>query len=114
VAEIFSPRRPRTELWRSTFQGRGAPRAARTLYRALALQYWITYPLALLGAVFLYRERRDTGGLLPLIGSFALVHALVSHGNLRFGAPLYPLLAILAGHALTRLTARGHPAPATR
>jgi hypothetical protein len=28
--------------------------------------------------------------------SFALLHALVSNGNLRFAAPLYPLFAVLA------------------
>jgi hypothetical protein len=104
VAEIFSPRRPRTELWRSTFPGRGLARGARQLYRTLALQYWITYPLAIAGAVLSLRARPEARGLLALIGSFALVHALVSHGNLRFAAPLYPLLAILAGHALDRLT----------
>jgi hypothetical protein len=96
VVELFSPRRPRAELWRTTFRGPEGSELVNRLYRGLALQYWVTYPLALIGTAVLVARRHSSGGLFPLIVSFALLHALVSNGNLRFSAPLYPLFAVLA------------------
>jgi hypothetical protein len=71
----------------------------------MASQYLVTYPLALVGTAVLVRRGSASGGLRSLIGSFALVHALVSNGNLRFAAPLYPLVCVLAGCAIAALVA---------
>jgi len=100
VVELFSPVRPRADLWRRGFEGPGSARLVTWLYRGLALQYLVTYPLALVGTALLLRRGQPTGGLWPLIASFALIHALVSNGNLRFAAPLYPLFCVLAGYGV--------------
>ncbi|HLE43674.1 MAG TPA: hypothetical protein VJB36_06645 [Methylomirabilota bacterium] len=107
VVEVFSPRRPRTHLWSRAFEGPGGSRLVTRLYRGLALQYLVTYPLALVGTAVLVRRGCFFGGLWSLIGSFALVHALVSNGNLRFAAPLYPLVCVLAGCGIAGLVAGG-------
>jgi hypothetical protein len=103
AGELYSPRRPRDEL-RSVDMTPDRGLADR-VYGLLGLQYWLTYPLALAGGLLLWRDRRGAGGLGALLGVFTVLHALVSRGNLRFAAPLYPLLAILGGYALARLAA---------
>jgi hypothetical protein len=63
----------------------------------------MTYPLAVAGALLLLRERRPLRGVWAILGSYVLGHAVVSDGNFRLAAPLYPLLCLFAGHALARL-----------
>ena len=78
------------------------------MYGALLFQYYLTYPLALAGAILLARERRP---LRRRVGASwratSLAHAVVSDGNFRLAAPLYPLLCLFAGHAIARLGSRG-------
>jgi hypothetical protein len=83
----------------------GSPGAYRA-YRALLFQYYVTYPLALAGALLLARERRPLRGVWAILVSYVLIHALVSDGNFRLAAPLYPLLCLFAGHAIARLGTR--------
>ena len=48
-----------------------------------------------------------SAGVWAILGSYVLLHALVSDGNFRLAAPLYPLLCLFAGHAIAQLGARG-------
>ena len=107
--DLFSLGRPwevRHLLATRTFGSPDGSPGAQRLYRALLFQYYVTYPLALAGAVLLLRERRPLGGVWAILGSFVLAHALVSDGNFRLAAPLYPLLCLFAGHGIARLGAR--------
>jgi hypothetical protein len=109
VLDLFSLGRPwevRHLLATRAFASPDGSPGAQRLYRALLLQYYVTYPLALAGAVLLLRERRPLGGVWAILGSFVLAHALVSDGNFRLAAPLYPLFCLFAGHGIARLGAR--------
>ncbi|MEM7588443.1 MAG: hypothetical protein AAF560_33955 [Acidobacteriota bacterium] len=81
-----------------TFAGPEGSPLAEAVYQALYAQYRVTYPLAALGLVVL-AARRQLGGLGVVLIAFAAVHALVSDGNIRFAAPLYPIFCLLAGFA---------------
>jgi hypothetical protein len=101
--DLFSLGRPwevRALLAPRTF---AASTGARRAYGLLLLQYYMTYPLAVAGALLLLRERRPLRGVWAILGSYVLGHAVVSDGNFRLAAPLYPLLCLFAGHALARL-----------
>jgi hypothetical protein len=106
--DLFSLGRPwevRALLATRTFAAATGPRRA---YGLLLLQYYVTYPLALAGALLLLREGRPLRGVWAILGSYVLAHAVVSDGNFRLAAPLYPLLCLFAGHALAWLgTQRG-------
>ena len=81
---------------------------AHLAYGWLLFQYYLTYPLALAGALLLARERRPLYGVWAILGIYVLAHAVVSDGNFRLAAPLYPLLCLFAGHTLAWLgAARG-------
>jgi hypothetical protein len=41
-----------------------------------------------------------------ILSSYVLAHAVVSDGNFRLAAPLYPLLCLFAGHATAWVGAR--------
>ena len=84
----------------------GSPGAHR-VYGALLFQYYLTYPLALAGAILLARERRPLRGVWAILVSYVLAHAVVSDGNFRLAAPLYPLFCLFAGHAIAWIGARG-------
>jgi hypothetical protein len=101
LAEVLTPRRSRGVVERYAGGALLTP-----LYRGLALQYFVTYPLALGGLVVLARRGQPVGTGAGLLASFVLLHALVSNGSLRFAAPLYPLLCLPAGWALVHLAGR--------
>ncbi|GAG00980.1 unnamed protein product, partial [marine sediment metagenome] len=60
-------------------------------------KYYATYILAACGAVLLALRRRGLAGLWSLMLFYVVIHALVSRGDIRLVAPLYPLMCILAG-----------------
>lgn len=66
-------------------------------YRAAYAQYTVTYVLAAAGALALLLQRRDLRGLWEVMLLYVVVHALLSRGDIRLAAPLYPLLCLLAG-----------------
>jgi hypothetical protein len=106
---LFSLGRPwevRALLATRTFAPPDGSPIVHWVYNALLFQYYATYPLALVGAVLLARERRRLQGVWAIVASYALTHALVSHGNFRLAAPLYHLLCLFAGHAIARLGAQ--------
>jgi hypothetical protein len=110
---LFSLGRPwevRALLARRTFAAPDGSPGAHLAYGALFLQYYLTYPLALAGALLLARELRPLHGVWAILGSFVLIHAVVSDGNFRLAAPLYPLLCLFGGHALAWLGAQLLPA----
>lgn len=81
--------------WRTTFTGQ-----IRKLYRMLYYQYYLIYALALVGFLLcLFRRSLPTDFVLVCL-SFVVMHGLVSPGNMRFVAPLYPLMLIFVGFAL--------------
>ena len=109
AVELLSLSRPweiRALLARRTFTSSDGSLAAHYAYNALLFQYYATYPLALLGAIFLARERRRLNGVWAIIGTYALTHALVSDGNFRLAAPLYQFLCLFAGHAIVWIGVR--------
>jgi hypothetical protein len=106
--ELFSLGRPwevRALLSTRTFASPGTSVWAQRVYTVLLVQYYVTYPLALAGAILLVRARRPLHGVWTIVASFVLTHALVSYGNFRLAAPLYPLLCLFAGHGIARLGA---------
>jgi hypothetical protein len=108
VVDLFSLGRPwevRALLAPRTFAPPAGSAVAHGVYGALLFQYYLTYPLALGGAILLARERRPLRGVFMLVASYALAHGVVSDGNFRLAAPLYPLLCLFAGHAIARLLA---------
>ena len=113
AVDLFSLGRPwevRALLATRTFASppsSGEPSAAGLLYGALLFQYYLTYPLALAGAVLLARARRPLSGVWTILGGYVLLHAVVSDGNFRLAAPLYPVFCLFAGHAAARLLGRG-------
>ena len=106
VVDLFSLGRPwevRALLATRTFAPPAGSALAHRVYGALLFQYYLTYPLALAGAILLARERRPLRGVWAILASYALLHAVVSDGNFRLAAPLYPLLCLFAGHAIAWL-----------
>lgn len=89
-----------TELLQElTFAGANGSPAVEVLYRALYGQYFFVYPLALFGLALLARAGRP-GRIAWSLAAFAALHAAVSDSNIRFAAPLYPLLCLLASVGL--------------
>lgn len=106
---LFSLGRPwevRALLATRTFADPDGFPAAHYVYNLLLFQYYVTYPLALAGALLLLHARRRLRGLWGLVASYALIHALVSPGNFRLAAPLYVVLCLFAGHAIAELGVR--------
>jgi hypothetical protein len=109
VVDLFSLGRPwevRALLATRTFAPPAGSGLAQGVYGALLFQYYLTYPLALAGAVLLAREGRPLHGAGTILITYVLAHALVSDGNFRLAAPLYPLVCLFAGHGIARLLAR--------
>ncbi len=91
-----------------TFSGpEGSPLISK-VYRVLYAQYYVVYPLALFGFLGLL-IRRKLGLLGWSLVAFAIVHAVVSDGNIRFAAPLYPILCLLASTGTFRSFRRANP-----
>ena len=116
AVDLFSLGRPwevRALLASRTFAPPAGSALAHRVYGALLFQYYLTYPLALAGAILLARERRPLGGVWTILASYVLVHAVVSDGNFRLAAPLYPLFCLFAGQAVTWILAprRSRPGP---
>jgi hypothetical protein len=107
--DLFSLGRPwevRSLLASRTFADADRSPGAHGAYGALLFQYYLTYPLALAGALLLARERQSLRGVWAILSSYVLAHAVVSDGNFRLAAPLYPLLCLFAGHAIAWVGAR--------
>ncbi|MBU0718533.1 MAG: hypothetical protein KJ749_09820, partial [Planctomycetes bacterium] len=66
------------------------------LYHTMFWQYYVTYILAACGAGILVLRRRELAGLWTLMICYVLIHAMVSRGDMRLAAPLYPLMCLLA------------------
>jgi hypothetical protein len=109
AVDLFSlgrPREVRALLATRTFAPPAGSVLAHRAYGVLLFQYYFTYPLALAGAIRLARERRPLRGVWTILATYVLAHAVVSDGNFRLAAPLYPLLSLFAGHAIAGLLAR--------
>jgi hypothetical protein len=107
--DLFSLGRPwevRALLATRTFAPPDGSPGAQRVYGLLLFQYYVTYPLALAGAILAARERRPLRGVWASLASYVLIHAVVSDGNFRLAAPLYPVLCLFAGHGLARVGAR--------
>lgn len=90
-------------LWKFTFPPESAGIAA-TVYRNLYYHYWLVYLLAPFGLLTV----RLPGGrfLIAVVLCFTLMHMLVSRGDLRLAAPLYPVLCVLIAGAAELVTRR--------
>jgi hypothetical protein len=108
AVDLFSLGRPwevRALLATRTFASPDGATVAQGLYGALLFQYYLTYPLALAGAISLARKRRPLGGVWTILASYVVAHGFVSDGNFRLAAPLYPLFCLFAGHAVAQVLA---------
>jgi hypothetical protein len=108
AVDLFSLGRPwevRSLLTTRTFASPAGSAAAHRIYGTLLFQYYLTYPLALVGAILLARKRQPLEGVWTILASYVLAHAVVSDGNFRLAAPFYPLLCLFAGHAVTEVFA---------
>lgn len=99
--ELFSLKPP-VEL-QKTLWGEILPptAAAGRLYAWSYALYLPVYILAAAGAALLVWRRRRLQGVGWLVLSYILLHGLVSRGDLRLIAPLYPAIAFFAAAALT-------------
>jgi hypothetical protein len=107
--DLFSLGRPwevRALLASRTFAAPDRSPGAHRAYGVLLFQYYLTYPLALAGALLLARQRRSLRGVWAILSTYVLAHAVVSDGNFRLAAPLYPLLCLFGGHAIAWVGAR--------
>jgi hypothetical protein len=98
AASLFSLKPPwevRDLLWTRIFP-LTPPSLVATAYRWSCNQYCITYALAACGVVVLAWKRR-LGGLGTLACLYVAIHALLSRGDLRLAAPLYPLMCVVIG-----------------
>ena len=87
-------------LLKHTFRGKnGAPWVQR-LYVALHRADPATYGLACAGGLILLAQRRTLRGLWALFAAYVVLHAAVSFSDIRFAAPLYPLMCLAAGSGL--------------
>ena len=99
AAELFSLE-PAWEvhsvLWKEMF---GRDREASLVFRAYRgayAQYMVVYLAAAAGAAWLGLRRQGLCGLWSLMVFYVAIHALVSRGDIRLVAPLYPVLCVLA------------------
>jgi hypothetical protein len=118
IRDLFSltpPAELTTILWARTFDtGSGGPLAGE-VYRVLYGHYYVSYALAAIGAVAMLARRVNTGALIGILVSYVLVHALVSRGDVRLLAPVYPILCVLAAGAVLPFAGRaGGPRAARR
>jgi hypothetical protein len=107
--DLFSLGRPweiSALLETRTFAAPDRTPGAHRAYGVLLFQYYVTYPLTIIGALLLARERRPLRGVWTILSSYVLAHAVVSDGNFRLAAPLYPLFCLFAGHTIARVGAR--------
>ncbi len=106
VGELFSLT-PAWELenvlWQQFFGPDPQPSVAGRLYRWSYSQYYLTYAAAGAAAAWLVWRRRKLGGLGVLMLSYVAVHALISRGDIRLAAPLYPLMCVLAASLVSRV-----------
>jgi len=97
--DLFSLEPPpelRQVLWKRTFDCGSDGSLIGRIYRAAYSQYYITYVLAGLGVCVLAVRRHSVGGLWVVLVAYIVVHALVSRGDVRLVAPLYPIMCVLA------------------
>lgn len=117
AVELFALHPPyelRHTLWQHTFGGGRWSAAVGRAYRAAYAQYYVTYALAAAGAVVLALGRRRLGGLWLLGAAYVVIHGVVSRGDMRLVAPLYPLMCLLAAggvQSVWRRCRRRRPAP---
>ena len=90
-------------LWPQRFSAPETRRWVYSIYRSFYYQYHFVYSFALIGFAMLVRRREIWNGFFLTFVVSILWHALVSKGNLRFAAPLYPFLCIFAGVSLKLL-----------
>ena len=95
-------------LWPQRFPRPQVPPWVYAVYQRLYYQYPLVYGLALAGFVLLASQRKLWNGLGVTFLLYVVCHALVSEGNIRFAAPLYPMLCIFAAVALAAGGAQLH------
>ncbi|MBN1269902.1 MAG: glycosyltransferase family 39 protein [Kiritimatiellae bacterium] len=83
-------------LWIPRFSGDAVPTWSYTLYRNLYYQYHVVYLFAGLGLALILWQRINLQGLGLCVLAFVLLSAVVSPGNIRYAAPLYPAICIFA------------------
>ena len=97
ACQLFSlkpPREVENVLWRRIM--RPEESLASRLYLASYWQYAVTYILAACGAAILIMRRRKLNGLGMLFICYVVIHALVSRGDMRLLAPIYPAMCLMA------------------
>lgn len=109
VRDMFSLRSAwevREVLWKRVLPTRRDGSVVASLYRGSYWQYYVTYPLAAVGACVLLLSRRRLCGVWMTMLCYLTIHAMISRSDIRLVAPLCPYMCLsasacwLAGQAL--------------
>lgn len=107
IAGLFSLDNPpavvRALLWEHTFIGPSGTPFINSLFRILYGQYYLTYPMGILGGIWASLRRRIPRILWAVPVTYILLHAFVSEGHIRFAAPLYPFICLFGAYGMNRL-----------
>lgn len=92
-------------LWRNILPIGPHGSFAGRLHYALYYPHYITYPLAAIGGCVLLMRRRQVNDLWVVLVSYVVLHGLLSRGDIRYLAPIYPIMCIFAGVAICECVA---------
>ncbi len=98
-------------IWKGRFAGEGVPPWVYSIYRNLYYQYFPVYVLGFAGLVVMLWRRMALRGLAVVFLGYIVFHGFISFGNIRYAAPLYPILCIFAAFTLVEVARalRAHP-----
>lgn len=99
IGELFSfapPPELTANLWTLTFDSAPTASLPGRVYRQLYSQYPLVYGLATLGLLVLLVRKAPIRYLLATLVAYIVFQVLLSRGDIRFLAPIYPLMCVLA------------------
>ncbi|MCC7407601.1 MAG: hypothetical protein IT442_05990 [Phycisphaeraceae bacterium] len=91
-------------LWEMILPGGPGSSLGAQLHRAAFRLYGPTYLLAAMGVLILAIQRKRLGGVWTLMISYVVIHAILSRGDMRYAAPIYPMMCLFAAACLWMLS----------
>jgi hypothetical protein len=102
------------DLWQPHRQVDLAEGRARWAETAGVIAYFLLFPLAIGGAVLLWRRDRGAAAILLAPALLVTISSAIGYGNPRFRHAFEMSIVVLAGMALVALARRRQPAAAAR